>query len=144
MSLKDTVERIKKLFRKAETQVSQRYKCLQLAKADGEFSETTNLIKLLDETKRIMILKSNNIMIEQQLKSNCSVNKKENNNSHKLALFTTLKLQFKELRKHTKDSATKTAKNDILNRDYMPKLSDLSKPLRDLLKRSNISMTKNT
>ncbi|XP_037816409.1 uncharacterized protein K02A2.6-like [Lucilia sericata] len=138
MSLKDTVDKMNKLFGKAETQVSQRYKCLQLAKADGEdfkeyasrvnlqcelfkmtdlkidqfkclifvlglksskdtdirvrllkildeFSETTNLDKLVDETQRIMDLKSDNIMIEHQPKSICFANKKENNNnSHKL------------------------------------------------------------
>ncbi|XP_058975615.1 uncharacterized protein K02A2.6-like [Musca domestica] len=128
MTLKDTVEKLKKLFGKTETQVSQRYKCLQLAKGDSEdFREyasrvnlqcelfkmkelkidqfkclifvlglksekdndirlrllkvlddentTMNLDQLVDETQRILDLKSDNILIEHQSKIVCSLNK---------------------------------------------------------------------
>ena len=36
MTLKDAVEKVNKLFGEAETQVTQRYKCLQLSKTDGQ------------------------------------------------------------------------------------------------------------
>lgn len=58
---------------------------VRLLKMLDKFSETTNLDKLVDETQRIMVLKSDNTMIEHQPKTVCSVNKMESKNqSHKL------------------------------------------------------------
>ncbi|XP_058980356.1 uncharacterized protein K02A2.6-like [Musca domestica] len=69
MTLKDTVEKLKKLFGKTKTQVSQRYKCLQLAKGDSEdFREYASRVNLqcelfkmkelkIDQFKRLIFVK---------------------------------------------------------------------------------------
>lgn len=47
MSLRDTVDKLNKLFGKVETEVSQRYKCLQLTKSDSEdFKEYASKVNL--------------------------------------------------------------------------------------------------
>ena len=47
MTLKDTVEKMRKLFGKVETEVSQRYKCLQLSKkGDEDLKEYASRVNL--------------------------------------------------------------------------------------------------
>ena len=47
MTLHDTVNKLNKVFDKVETEVSQRYKCLQLAKSDNEdFKEYARKVNL--------------------------------------------------------------------------------------------------
>ncbi|XP_073811850.1 uncharacterized protein [Musca autumnalis] len=136
MSLKDTLEKLNKLFGKVETQVSQRYKCLQMKKLEGEdykeyagrvnlqcelfklnemqvdqfkcliyvlglqsskdndirlrllklldeAKDSTTLDTLVDETQRLMDLKTDNTLIEHQSQSICAVKKfAKNNNKH--------------------------------------------------------------
>lgn len=58
MTLKDTVDKLNKLFGKAKTQVSQRYKCLQLEKKDSEdFKEYASRVNLQCELFKIPDLK---------------------------------------------------------------------------------------